>query len=91
MLLLNGELALLRGEPFERIRKKVVQIAGLLEDQQTIPLVAAQLELILDVQTDEWWTDVSYGILEEVRKRLRQLVPLIERAKKGLIYTASRT
>lgn len=87
VLVLNAQLALLRGEPFERLRRRIVQIAGLLEDQQSIPAVAEQLALILDVQTEEWWVDVSYGMLEEVRRRLRKLVQLIERAKKGVIYT----
>ena len=87
ILVLNAQLSLLRGEPYERQRKRVMQIAGLLEDQQTIPFIAEQLEPILDVRTDEWWVDVTYPMLEEVRKRLRLLVPLIERAKKGQIFT----
>ena len=87
ILVLNAQLSLLRGEPFERQRKRVMKIAGLLEDQQTIPVIAEQLELILDVRTDEWWVDVTYPMLEEVRKRLRLLVPLIEKAKKGQIFT----
>jgi type I restriction enzyme R subunit len=60
---------------------------GSLEDQQTIPVITEQLELILDIQSEERWVDVSYRILEEVRKRLRLLVPLIERGKKGVIYS----
>jgi type I restriction enzyme, R subunit len=87
MLLLNAQLGVLRSEPFERQRKKVMQIAGLLEDQQTIPVIAEQLGLILDVQADEWWVNVTYPMLEEVRKRLRLLVPLIERAKKGVVFS----
>ncbi len=87
VVLLNAQLSLMNGEPFERQRKKVIEIAGLLEDQQTIPVIAQQLELIQDVQSDEWWIDVSYPMLEEVRKRLRLLVPLIERAKKGVVYS----
>lgn len=87
MVLLNVQLGALRNEPYERQRRKVIQIAGLLEDQQAIPVIAEQLELILDVQADEWWVDVSYPMLEEVRKRLRMLVPLIERTKKGVIYS----
>jgi type I restriction enzyme R subunit len=62
-------------------------IADALEDQQTIPVIAAQLELIQDIQADEWWVNVSYPMLEEVRKKLRLLVPLIERSKKGVIYS----
>jgi type I restriction enzyme R subunit len=64
-----------------------MQIAGALEDQQAIPVVAQQLELIQEVQTDEWWVDVSYPMLEEVRRKLRPLVPLIERSKKSIIYS----
>ena len=60
---------------------------GSLEDQQTIPVIAEQLELILDVQSEEWWVDVSYPMLEEVRKKLRGLVHLIERAKKQPLYS----
>jgi type I restriction enzyme R subunit len=65
----------------------VIRIAGALEDQQAIPAVAEQLELIQDLQTDEWWTDVTYPMLEQVRGHLRLLAPLIERSKKNLIYT----
>jgi type I restriction enzyme R subunit len=86
VLLLNAQLSLLRGELYERQRQKIIQIAGLLEDQQTIPVIAAQLRLIMDIQTDEWWVDVTYPMLEEVRRKLRSLVPLIERAKKGVVY-----
>jgi type I restriction enzyme, R subunit len=86
VLLLNAQLSALRGEPYERQRKKVMQIAGLLEDQQNIPMVKEQLKLILAVQADEWWVDVSYPMLEDVRKRLRLLVNLIVYAKKGEIF-----
>ena len=87
VLLLNTQLGVLNGEPFERQRRKVMAIAGALEDQQTIPVIAEQLELIQDIQSDEWWVNVSYPMLEEVRKKLRLLVPLIERSKKGVIYS----
>jgi len=39
------------------------------------------------VGTDEWWVDASCSMLEEVRKRLRLLVPLIEKAKKARLFT----
>ena len=29
------------------------------------------MELILDIQADEWWVDVSYPMLEDARKRHR--------------------
>jgi type I restriction enzyme R subunit len=87
VLLLNIELSLLRGDPFERERRKVMQIADALEDQQTIPVVAHQLALIEEVQKDEWWQNVTYPMLEEVRKKLRILVTLIERSKKSILYS----
>lgn len=87
VLLLNAELSVLRGEPFERERRKVMAIAGALEDQRTIPAIAQQLALIQDVQADEWWVDVCYAMLEEVRKKLRLLVPLIERSKKSIVHS----
>jgi type I restriction enzyme R subunit len=90
VLLLDAQLHLLRGEPFERQRRQVVAIASALEDQQNIPAVAQQLELIHDVQTDEWWVDVSFPMLEQARKKLRTLVQLIERSKKHIVYTDFR-
>ena len=88
VVMLNAQLRLLRHEPFERQRKRVIQIASALEDLGTaIPVVAAQMELILDIQTDEWWVDVSYPMLEDARKRLRSLVQLIERIHKTPLYS----
>jgi type I restriction enzyme R subunit len=88
LLVLNLELSLLRSEPaFERLRDQVKAIAGLLEEKSAIPMVREQIQLIQDVQTDEWWQDVTTPMLESVRRRLRNLVQLIEKAKRKLIYT----
>lgn len=87
VLLLNTQLGVLQSEPFERQRRKIIDIAGALEDQRTIPVIAEQLELIQDIQADEWWINASYPMLEDVRKKLRMLVPLIERSKKGIVYS----
>jgi type I restriction enzyme R subunit len=43
--------------------------------------------LIQEIQVDEWWIDVTYSMLEQVRRKLRLLVPLIERSKKNIVYT----
>jgi type I restriction enzyme R subunit len=79
LLMLNLQLAQLRSEPgFARLCDQVKAIAGLLEEKSTIPIVHQQLALILEIQADEWWQDVTVPILEHVRKRLRLLVKLIE-------------
>ena len=88
MLMLVLQLALLRAEPaYERLRDQLRSIAGLLEEKQAIPMVHAQMSLIQDLQTDEWWEDVTLPMLEAVRRRLRDLVKLIEKKKRKPIYT----
>lgn len=88
LLMLNLQLALLRAEPgFARLRDRVKEIAGLLEDISAIPMVNQHLALIQDVQTDPWWEDVTLPMLERVRRRLRDLVGLIERRQRVPIYT----
>jgi type I restriction enzyme, R subunit len=88
LLVLNLQLARLRVEPsFARLQKQVIEIAGLLEEKDSIPMVHAQMALILEVQTDEWWQDVTVPMLETVRRRLRDLVKFIDKQKRKLIYT----
>jgi type I restriction enzyme R subunit len=88
LLVLNLQLAHLRIEPaFERLRDQVKAIAGLLEEKSAIPMVRAQMELIADVQTDEWWQDVTTPMLERVRRRLRDLVQFIEKQRRKPVYS----
>jgi type I restriction enzyme R subunit len=88
LLLLSLQLSILRMEPrFSRLRKQVTDIAGLLEEQASIPMVNEQMALILDLQTDEWWKDVTVHMLENVRRRLRSLIKLIERRKRQPVYS----
>jgi type I site-specific restriction endonuclease len=70
LLILRLQLARLRSEPgFERLRDQVKAIAGLLEEKSAIPMVRDQMAPIHDVQTDEWWQDVTLPMLESVRRR----------------------
>jgi len=88
LLVLNLQLAHLRTEhAFERLRDQVKAIAGLLEEKSAIPMVRAQMELIADVQTDEWWQDVTTPMLEGVRRRLRDLVQFIEKQSRKPVYS----
>lgn len=88
ILILKLQLAILRSEPaFERLKEQVKSLAELLEEKSAIPLVREQLPLIQDVQTDEWWQDVTLPMLEVLRKRLRGLVKLVEKQKRQPIYT----
>lgn len=88
LLILRTQLAVLRADrSFDRLRESVVQIAGLLEELSNVPMVAAVMETIQEVQTDEFWQDVTAPMLETVRKRLRELVKLIEVKRRPIIYT----
>ena len=44
------------------------------------------MELIVDVQSDEWWEDVTYQMLETARTRLRTLVTLLDKKQRPIIY-----
>ena len=50
-------------------------------------MVCEQLELIIELQTDEYWQDITTPMLEDVRKRLRSLVKFIDKNKRPTIYT----
>jgi type I restriction enzyme R subunit len=88
LLVYRTELALLRVEPgFSGLRTKITETASLLEELPNVPMVAAEMALILEIQTEEFWQDITLPMLETVRRRLRALVKLIEYKKRPLIYS----
>ena len=50
-------------------------------------MVRDQMALIQDVQTDEWWQDVTMPVLEVMRRRLRSLVQFIDKGQRKPVYT----
>ncbi len=88
LLLLNMQLALLeKSGSFERYRIKVMEIAERLEGKGTIPMVAQQMELILDLQTEGYWSGITLPMLEEVRVRLRDLIKFLDKGEAVIVYT----
>jgi type I restriction enzyme R subunit len=88
LLMLKLQLAVLtKGLSFEKLRDQVKEIASRLEEKRTIPMVSEQFELILDLQQDEYWTDITLPMLETIRKKLRDLVKFIDKKQRKLIYT----
>ncbi|MGQ0712818.1 MAG: DEAD/DEAH box helicase family protein [Gemmatimonadaceae bacterium] len=88
LLALKLQLGLLHADPaYERLRDRVREIAGLLAEKDAIPMVRAQMPLIQDVQSDEWWQDVTVPMLESMRRRLRGLVQLIDKRQRKPVYT----
>ena len=88
LLILNLQLAVLTTGPgFVRLRDQVIAIAGLLEEKESIPMVRDHMVLIEQIQTEEYWEHVTVPLLENVRKRLRLLIKLIEKKNRKPIYT----
>ena len=88
LLMLNLQLALLeKSGSFERYRNKVMEIAARLEGKGTIPMVAQQMALILDLQTESWWSGITLPLLEDVRLRLRELIKFPDKGEGKIVYT----
>ena len=72
---------------FEKHRQRVVEIAMLLEEKTTIPAVKAQLAYLAAVQESGFWEGIDLNGLEELRLRLRGLVPFLDKKKRKIVYT----
>lgn len=87
-LLLTGQLALLRSDSaFNTVKRKIIRIASQLETLENVPMVAAEMALILELQTDEYWQDIHPTMLDQIRRHLRLLIKLIEGEEREIIYT----
>ena len=64
-----------------------MEIAERLEGKGTIPMVAQQMELILDLQTENYWAGITLPLLEEVRVRLRELIKFLDKREMKIVYT----
>lgn len=72
---------------FERYRKRVVEIAAMLEEKTSIPAVARQLEYLQAVQDSAFWDGMDVPTLEELRLRLRGMVPFLDKKRRKVVYT----
>ncbi|MBW0101483.1 DEAD/DEAH box helicase family protein [Pseudonocardia sp. KRD291] len=88
LLALRLQLAQINAEPgYGRLQEQVKEVASALLDQLTIPAVRAQQELLDEISGDDWWADVTLPMLEVMRRRIRSLVKLIEKTRRGVVYT----
>lgn len=86
---LRMQLALANSDngTFESLRQRVLDIAILLEEKASIPAVKAQLEYLSSMQEAEFWEGINLKGLEELRLRLRGLIPLLDKKKRNIVYT----
>jgi type I restriction enzyme R subunit len=88
LIILKLQLATLTHDvSFKRLRDTVREIAAALQEKKDIPMVAAQLALLLEIQKDEWWANVTLPLLEDVRKRVRDLVKFIDKVARKIVVT----
>ena len=69
------------------MRDQMRAIASAREEQEAGPAIQAEMVLIQAIAGEDWWADVTLGMLENARKRLRGLVKLIEKSKRKVVYT----
>ncbi len=86
---LTMQLAFAEGDQgaYETRRQRVVEIAALLEEKSAIPAVKAQLDYLAAMQEPAFWEGMSLNRLEELRLRLRDLVPLLDKKTRKIVYT----
>ena len=89
LTVLKMQLALAQGDArsFELHRQRVVEIASMLEEKSTIPVVAAELAYLAAVQENAFWENIALNDLEELRLHLRGLVLFLDKKKRTIVYT----
>lgn len=88
LVCLNLQLALVRStSDFVSYRDKVIELASQLEGMEAIPSVRAELALLQEVQSEEYWEDITLPLIERMRRKLRGLIQFIERQPGNPVYT----
>ncbi|NKB16623.1 MAG: restriction endonuclease subunit R, partial [Sphingomonadales bacterium] len=88
LLVLSAQLFLLRGDAaFAQLQRRLVAFASALESLSNVPTVAREMPLILDMQTEDFWHDLTVDGLEDIRRRLRGLADLIEPRHRKIVIT----
>ena len=86
---LKMQLSFVEGDAgeFERHRRRVVEIAMLLEEKTAIPEVSAQLAYLAALQETSFWEGIALNGLEEMRLCLRSLMTFLDKSSRKIVYT----
>ncbi|WP_438765343.1 DEAD/DEAH box helicase family protein [Kushneria sp. TE3] len=86
---LRMQLAHIEGDTatFEQLRRRVVEMASLLEEKSSVPLVKAQLGYLQALADIGFWEGINVNMLEEMRLRLRELTPFLDKKRRPIVYT----
>lgn len=86
-LMYTIEYAELKGLAYSKPKNRVITTAEKLSEKGTIEKVKRQEELILKVQTQEFWDNADLLDYEIVREAFRELIKFIEEESKKTYYT----
>ncbi|MGG1073161.1 DEAD/DEAH box helicase family protein [Priestia megaterium] len=81
------ELAKLTAKSAGRPIKSVVQTAEELSKLSTIPQINAKRNMLIKVQSEEFWEEANIFELEDVREAIRELVKFLEKESQKDYYT----
>lgn len=89
LLVLQMQIAHLGGDQatYETKRQKVMLIAQKLEAKTSVPAVKAQAAYLVSLQEPEFWEGMNLALLEELRTRIRLLVPFVDKQERKIVYT----
>ena len=89
LIALRMQLALVEADAsrLERLRKRVVELAMMLEEKSAIPAVQRQLDYLARLQEATFWEGLTLSALEDMRVRLRELMPFIDKRERHIVYS----
>ncbi|MCG2624691.1 DEAD/DEAH box helicase family protein [Arthrobacter sp. I2-34] len=89
LLMLRAQLAAMT-EPgaMTALQARIQDIASALQDQPNVPAIAAHMPLIQSILDPHEWETVTPQWLETVRRQLRDIVHLIEKKRRKIVYTS---
>ena len=67
----------------------IIGIARKLCEKATIPQVAAKIDLLTEIQTEEFWNEKTLDRLEFVRKEIRDLVQYLQEGNTSRTFTVN--
>lgn len=89
LIVIDLQLAHIEDAPrFNTLRDKIIDLATDLAGNSNIPLIYAQLDFLLEVQSERFWDTINLLKMEEIRQRLRALVSFANKSERQVIYTA---
>ncbi len=76
-----------KGEPSSYLVNNIKEIAAQLSKKGSVPLVGAKMDIIKEIQRNEYWKQISIFKAEQLRLDLRNLIKFIEKTEGQIIFT----